>query len=78
MFKLVLACRRTMHSPITLRRQIASRGPTPAQAIRQHKFVGLLEEPGSADLSARVDFNALRCLLSSPAPLLHSQYSTCC
>jgi NADH dehydrogenase [ubiquinone] 1 alpha subcomplex assembly factor 7 len=31
------------------------------QAIRQHKFVGLLEEPGTADLSARVDFAALRC-----------------
>ena len=30
------------------------------QAIRQHKFVGLLEQPGSADLSARVDFSALR------------------
>lgn len=30
------------------------------QGIRDHKFVGLLETPGSADLSAHVDFQALR------------------
>lgn len=30
------------------------------QAIRQHEFVGLLEQPGSADLSSRVDYSALR------------------
>jgi NADH dehydrogenase [ubiquinone] 1 alpha subcomplex assembly factor 7 len=30
------------------------------QAIARHKFVGLLEQPGTADLSARVDFDALR------------------
>ena len=33
---------------------------TSLQAIRQHGFVGLLEQPGSADLSAHVDFSALR------------------
>lgn len=37
------------------------------QAIRQHKFVGLLEEPGSADLSVRVDYSALRCT-APPVP----------
>jgi SAM-dependent MidA family methyltransferase len=31
------------------------------QAIRRHEFVGLLEQPGSADLSNRVDYSALRC-----------------
>ena len=30
------------------------------QAIARHTFVGLLETPGAADLSARVDFSALR------------------
>jgi hypothetical protein len=30
------------------------------QAIRQHEFVELLDDPGSADLSAYVDFGALR------------------
>lgn len=30
-------------------------------AIREHKRVPLLEEPGLADLSAHVDFDALRC-----------------
>lgn len=30
------------------------------QAIRRHEFVGLLEQPGSADLSNRVDYSALR------------------
>lgn len=29
-------------------------------AIKQHKLVGLLEQPGTADLSARVDFDAVR------------------
>ena len=36
---------------------------TSLQAIRQHSFVGLLEQPGSADLSAHVDFSALRWVL---------------
>lgn len=37
-------------------------GPYPESlaAIRDHKFVSLLEQPGSADLSAHVDFAALR------------------
>lgn len=30
------------------------------QAIRKHKFVNLLDDPGSADLSAYVDFPAIR------------------
>ena len=35
--------------------------PASLQAIRQHKFCGLLEQPGLADLSAHVDFSAIRC-----------------
>lgn len=34
--------------------------PASLQAIRQHKFCGLLEQPGHADLSAHVDFSAIR------------------
>lgn len=30
------------------------------QAIRKHKFVDILDDPGSADLSAYVDFEAVR------------------
>jgi len=30
------------------------------QAIRQHKFVNILDDPGSADLSAYVDFASIR------------------
>lgn len=30
------------------------------QAIRKHKFVDLLDDPGSADLSAYVDFASIR------------------
>ncbi|KAL3640155.1 hypothetical protein CASFOL_011858 [Castilleja foliolosa] len=30
------------------------------QAIRKHKFVDILDDPGSADLSAYVDFDAIR------------------
>jgi NADH dehydrogenase [ubiquinone] 1 alpha subcomplex assembly factor 7 len=30
------------------------------QAIRKHKFVHLLDDPGSADLSAYVDFASIR------------------
>jgi hypothetical protein len=30
------------------------------QAIRRHQFVSLLEQPGTADLSNRVDYSALR------------------
>lgn len=32
------------------------------QAIKQHQFCGLLEQPGLADLSAHVDFSAIRWL----------------
>ena len=32
----------------------------PAQAIRKHEFVDLLDDPGTADLSVYVDFGALR------------------
>lgn len=30
------------------------------QAIRKHKFVDILDDPGSADLSAYVDFDSIR------------------
>ena len=30
------------------------------QAIRKHKFVDILDNPGSADLSAYVDFDSIR------------------
>lgn len=30
------------------------------QAIRKHKFVDILDNPGTADLSAYVDFEAIR------------------
>lgn len=34
--------------------------PTSLQAIREHQFCGLLDQPGKADLSAHVDFGAIR------------------
>ena len=34
--------------------------PTSLQAIREHHFCGLLDQPGKADLSAHVDFGAIR------------------
>ncbi len=34
--------------------------PASLQAIKQHQFCGLLEQPGLADLSAHVDFDAVR------------------
>lgn len=37
--------------------------PDSLQAIKQHKFCGLLEQPGRADLSAHVDFGAIRYVL---------------
>ena len=40
--------------------------PASLQAIRQHKFCGLLEQPGLADLSAHVDFTAIRSTTNSP------------
>lgn len=30
------------------------------QAIRKHKFVDILDNPGTADLSAYVDFEAIK------------------
>jgi hypothetical protein len=33
---------------------------TSLQAIRKHKFVDILDNPGSADLSAYVDFDSIR------------------
>jgi len=30
------------------------------QAIRKHKFVNILDDPGSADLSAYVDFPSIK------------------
>jgi NADH dehydrogenase [ubiquinone] 1 alpha subcomplex assembly factor 7 len=38
-------------------------------AIRGHRRVPLLEQPGMADLSAHVDFDALRCAPLAPAAL---------
>ena len=60
--------------------------PASLQAIKQHKFSGLLEQPGLADLSAHVDFGAIRyvielwscCFLAlhrSPDALLSAYYS---
>ena len=37
--------------------------PASLQAIKQHKFCGLLDQPGLADLSAHVDFGAIRCVI---------------
>lgn len=37
--------------------------PASLQAIKQHKFCGLLEQPGLADLSAHVDFGAIRYMI---------------
>lgn len=39
--------------------------PASLQAIRQHKFCGLLEQPGLADLSAHVDFTAIRSVVTA-------------
>lgn len=41
--------------------------PASLQALRRHAQVHPLERPGLADLSARVDFSALRC--ARPATL---------
>lgn len=37
------------------------------QAIRKHKFVNVLDSPGDADLSAHVDFNALKHVVKDAA-----------
>jgi SAM-dependent MidA family methyltransferase len=41
-------------------RPLLNRQGFPLQAIKQHKFVDLLHAPGSADLSAWVDFAAFK------------------
>ncbi|PRW58511.1 NADH dehydrogenase [ubiquinone] complex assembly factor 7 [Chlorella sorokiniana] len=57
-----LAQRVAQHGGAALIIDYGQDGPyeTSLQAIRQHEFVGLLEQPGSADLSSRVDYSALR------------------
>ena len=54
-----LACPLLLPPPLLLQD-----GPYPAslQAIKRHEFTGLLEQPGTADLSNRVDYSALRCV----------------
>ncbi len=37
--------------------------PASLAAIREHGFVNMLSSPGTADLSAHVDFSALRCVM---------------
>jgi hypothetical protein len=44
-----------------------------AQAIRNHGFVDMLSQPGLADLSARVDFSALRSVALTSNPWLVSE-----
>lgn len=48
------------------------------QAIRKHKFVNILDDPGSADLSAYVDFASIRHSAEevSGAPSHHSESFT--
>jgi NADH dehydrogenase [ubiquinone] 1 alpha subcomplex assembly factor 7 len=41
------------------------------QAIREHRFVPILERPGEADLSARVDFAALRAAAEAAGAAAH-------
>ncbi|KAK9807683.1 hypothetical protein WJX72_005978 [[Myrmecia] bisecta] len=57
-----LSQRVAQHGGAALIVDYGQEGPYAAslQAIRSHKFVSLLEQPGKADLSARVDFGALR------------------
>ncbi|KAL4437198.1 hypothetical protein ABPG75_004337 [Micractinium tetrahymenae] len=57
-----LAQRVSQHGGAALIVDYGQDGPYEAslQAIRRHEFVGLLEQPGSADLSNRVDYSALR------------------
>lgn len=43
------------------------------QAIRKHQFVPVLDRPGSADLSAHVDFAALRHAVNSSGGERHCQ-----
>lgn len=43
------------------------------QAIRKHEFVDVLQGPGSADLSAYVDFSALKHTVEEAAGTSPSQ-----
>ena len=56
--------------------------PASLQAIKQHQFCGLLEQPGLADLSAHVDFSSIRCdpnlLQESSARFSSTRCATCC
>lgn len=47
------------------------------QAIRKHKFVDILDNPGSADLSAYVDYEAIR-HSAEEIPGLLCAVSYCC
>lgn len=47
------------------------------QAIRKHKFVHILDDPGSADLSAYVDFAAIK-HSAKEASGLHSSMNSYC
>jgi len=45
------------------------------QAIRKHKFVNLLDNPGSADLSAYVDFASIRHSAQEASGMLPNVFS---
>eukprot|EP00241_Pyramimonas_parkeae_P015965 CAMPEP_0114289538 /NCGR_PEP_ID=MMETSP0059-20121206/7433_1 /TAXON_ID=36894 /ORGANISM="Pyramimonas parkeae, Strain CCMP726" /LENGTH=429 /DNA_ID=CAMNT_0001410829 /DNA_START=372 /DNA_END=1662 /DNA_ORIENTATION=- len=57
-----IANRVSEHSGAALLMDYGREGPLgdSLQAIRRHEFVDLLDDPGGADLSAHVDFGALR------------------
>ena len=57
-----VAGRLRVHPGAALAVDYGSEGPTgnTLQAIKDHKFVDLLADPGTADLSAYVDFGAMR------------------
>ena len=57
-----LASRVSTHGGAALIIDYGQNGPyqNSLQAIRNHEFVGILDSPGTADLSARVDFDALK------------------
>lgn len=69
-----IANRVSEHSGAALLMDYGREGPLgdSLQAIRRHEFVDLLDDPGGADLSAHVDFGALREAVNSgpgdPAP----------
>ncbi len=57
-----LASRISLHGGAALVIDYGQDGPyqSSLQAISRHQFVGLLESPGQADISNRVDYSALR------------------